>query len=320
MTDSIPRFDHKVPADGYHWWYLDGSSEDGAHALTVIAFVGSVFSPYYAAARRRGSTDPGDYCAINVALYGKGGKRWAMTERDAGATRREFRHFAAGPSVMRWTGDFLEIEVDEVTVPLPSRLRGRIRVYPLAQGPAAIALDPAGRHFWQPLFPRARIELDFERPRLCWQGNGYLDSNRGSEPLESGFRGWHWSRAPLSDNRCAVLYDTTLVSGETRSMSLLINGEGDASPLEAPALSRLPPTRVWRIARETRSEPGAQPIVHHTAEDTPFYARSLLRTRLAGEDVTAFHESLSLERFASRWVQCLLPFRMPRRRSPTPQD
>jgi carotenoid 1,2-hydratase len=29
--------------------------------------------------------------------------------------------------------------------------------------------------------------------------------------------------------------------------------------------------------------------------------------------VTAVHESLSLDRFRSRWVQYLLPYRMPRR-------
>jgi len=37
------------------WWYVDAISDDGQHALSVIAFVGSVFSPYYAwaFARRR---------------------------------------------------------------------------------------------------------------------------------------------------------------------------------------------------------------------------------------------------------------------------
>jgi carotenoid 1,2-hydratase len=34
--------------------------------------------------------------------------------------------------------------------------------------------------------------------------------------------------------------------------------------------------------------------------------------RWSGHDVTAMHESLSLDRFDSRWVQTLLPFRMPR--------
>ena len=318
MPDSTLRFDHAVPMGGYRWWYLDGTSEDGAHALTLIAFVGSVFSPYYAAARRRGNADPGNYCAINVALYGKGGKRWALTERDAGATARGLAHFAAGPSALRWTGEWLEIDVDEITVPLPSRLRGRIRVHPLARGPDAIALDPAARHHWQPMFPRARIELEFTRPALRWCGEGYVDGNDGTEPLEAGFRGWHWSRAALSRNRCAVLYDTTLANGDAHSMGIMISDDGATCALEAPALNRLPSTHIWRIERRTRSDQGANPRIHHTAEDTPFYARSLLRTTLAGENVTAFHESLSLGRFASRWVQMLLPFRMPRRRSAPP--
>jgi carotenoid 1,2-hydratase len=49
-----------------------------------------------------------------------------------------------------------------------------------------------------------------------------------------------------------------------------------------------------------------------TAEDAPFYARSLLDSKLLGEPVSAVHESLSLDRFNARWVQLLLPFRMPR--------
>ena len=31
-----------------------------------------------------------------------------------------------------------------------------------------------------------------------------------------------------------------------------------------------------------------------------------------GSDALAVHESLDLDRFSRRWVQCLLPFRMPR--------
>ena len=50
---SGPDFNVAVPPSGYRWWYLDGLSADGQRGLTVIAFVGSVFSPYYAAARRR---------------------------------------------------------------------------------------------------------------------------------------------------------------------------------------------------------------------------------------------------------------------------
>jgi carotenoid 1,2-hydratase len=52
--------------------------------------------------------------------------------------------------------------------------------------------------------------------------------------------------------------------------------------------------------------------VVRTLTDAPFYARSLVRTRWLGEAVTAMHESLSLQRFDSAWVQAMLPFRMPR--------
>jgi carotenoid 1,2-hydratase len=53
-----PAFDAPVADGGYLWWYVDALSDDGRHGLTIIALIGSVFSPYYAWARRRGPTDP----------------------------------------------------------------------------------------------------------------------------------------------------------------------------------------------------------------------------------------------------------------------
>ena len=81
---------------------------------------------------------------------------------------------------------------------------------------------------------------------------------------------------------------------------------------EAAAREALPATPIWRIGRGTGAERGMA-RVQRTLEDTPFYARSLLATTLLGERVTAVHESLSMLRFRQRWVQVLLPFRMPRR-------
>jgi carotenoid 1,2-hydratase len=51
-----------------------------------------------------------------------------------------------------------------------------------------------------------------------------------------------------------------------------------------------------------------------TLEDGPFYTRSIMATRLLGEDIELMHESLSGDRFASPVVKAMLPFRMPRRR------
>ncbi len=51
--DGGPRFDQNVPPGGYAWWYVDAFSEDQQFGLSIIAFVGSVFSPYYAWSGRR---------------------------------------------------------------------------------------------------------------------------------------------------------------------------------------------------------------------------------------------------------------------------
>ena len=53
IADRKLGFDARVPSDGYRWWYLDAFSDDGKAALTIIVFIGSVFSPYYYSARRR---------------------------------------------------------------------------------------------------------------------------------------------------------------------------------------------------------------------------------------------------------------------------
>ncbi|MEJ2576640.1 MAG: carotenoid 1,2-hydratase [Gammaproteobacteria bacterium] len=287
-------------------------SEDGRSGLTIIAFVGSVFSPYYAWARRRGAANPEDHCAVNVALYGPDRKRWSLTERDAGALARSPAELAIGPSTMRWRGHWLEIDVAEVTVPVPGYLRGRIRLHPAALHDTPYALDAAGRHYWRPAAPCARVEVDMRRPRLHWRGDGYFDMNWGSEPLEQGFRRWDWSRAALANGRSAVLYDREGPAGETSALGLCFSPGGGVEPFVPPPRVALPATRIWRISRASQVEPDGAVGVLKTLEDTPFYARSLIRTRLLGETVRAVHESVSLERFRRTWVQALLPFRMPR--------
>jgi hypothetical protein len=90
-----PNFTAPVGGDGgYIWWYLDAVSDDGKYGLTLIAFIGSVFSPYYAWS---GWKNPFNHCAINVALYrldGAGG-RWAMTERRADQLDRSAHYVCA---------------------------------------------------------------------------------------------------------------------------------------------------------------------------------------------------------------------------------
>jgi len=270
-----------------------------------------VFSPYYALARRRGRAEPANFCALNVALYGPRHHRWAMTERSGTAVERGPAHFAIGPSALRWAeDDSLVIDIDEVTVPWPGRLRGRVRVHPRSLPTPRYALDRAGLHHWQPIAPDAAVEVTLERPALSWSGRGYLDSNQGSEPLEDGFARWHWSRAAMG-NATVLLYDAEERDGTRRTMALRVHPSSGIEELDPLAPARLP-TTFWRIDRETRDDSGETARVMRTLEDTPFYARSLIESRVQGEKVTAVHESLSLDRFRRPWVQLILPFRMPR--------
>jgi len=272
--------------------------------------VGSVFSPYYAWARRRGEADPLNHCAFNVALYGPRGNRWSMTERGAGQVEREQSILCIGPSVLCWTGDAVQIGVNEICAPFPRRLRGTIRVMPEALCERSFALDAAGLHRWSPIAPCARVEVQFSDPSLAWSGNGYFDSNSGVEPLEDTFRTWSWSRASRAD-LTRVLYDVQARHGETRSMALEFDRRGTVLKRNIPPLAALPSTG-WRLPRHTRAEPGEHARLVKTLEDGPFYSRSLLSTTLAGSAAPTIHESLSLDRFRSPWVRCLLPFRMPR--------
>lgn len=283
-------------------------SDDGRYGFTIIAFIGSVFSPYY---KWSGRGDPLDHCAVNVALYGASGHRWAMTERSRGAVNRTRTTFDVGPSGLRWDGSTLTISLDEVTAPIPSRIRGTVRLTPRSFNAQAFSLDTHGRHRWWPIAPSAHVEVDLGHPGIAWQGTGYLDHNIGIEPLEAGFRSWDWSRACLADGT-AILYDADCRDGSSTTLALHVAANGDLTELQPPEPAALPRTR-WRLARTTRADAGTIPRVHATLEDTPFYGRSLIGADLYGQSTIAMHETLSLDRFVSPVVQCMLPFRMPRR-------
>ncbi|MFO1337379.1 MAG: carotenoid 1,2-hydratase [Burkholderiaceae bacterium] len=303
-----PGFDTALGPGGYAWWYLDALSDDGRHAVTTIAFIGSVFSPYYARARRRGRAEPEDHVAINLALYGQGPRRWTMTERGRPALHRDAHQLAIGPSSLRWVDGALEATIDEWAVPWPSRVRGRIRIEPQLSPGQFFVLDETGQHRWQPIAPRARVTVELQAPRLAWSGEGYLDANWGEAPLESCFAGWHWSRSALPDGGSLISYDTRPRQGAPRRLNLRVLPGGVVVSVPARAAKALPPSR-WGVARHTQGEAR----VLQTLEDGPFYARSLLATRWQGQDLRTWHESLDLDRFDARWVQALLPFRMPRR-------
>ena len=282
-----------------------------------------MFSPYYAAALKKhgNKVNPENHCALNVALYGAAGKRWSMTERGARHIHRERTQFNIGPSRLEWRGDHLQIDIDEVAMPLPRRVRGSIRVYPQALCTYNAALDDAGRHRWGPIAPCARIEVAMDNPAASWKGQAYFDSNEGDEPVSGPFKVWDWSRAAMADGSTSVIYDVQLQNGKNILLAERFKPNGEVEAFQ-PAPRQPLPSTLWQVGRSMRSEvdgveKGTLPYelarVKETLEDTPFYARSLVNATLLGERVTAVHETLQPQRLKAWPMGLMLPFRMPRR-------
>jgi carotenoid 1,2-hydratase len=230
-----------------------------------------------------------------------------MTERPAGAVRRDAHSLCIGPSAARWEGGVLTLDLAEVGMPIPHRLRGTVRIHPLAMNDRGFVLDAAGRHRWRPIAPRARIEVALDSPSLRWSGHGYFDTNDGDAPLESDFRNWDWCRAAIGDD-AAILYNARRRDGTEQTLALRSNHDGRLEDIAVPPPAELARTR-WALRRPTR---GDAPRVTETLQDAPFYARSVIETGLLGQRLTAVHESLDLDRFALLPVQMMLPFRVPR--------
>ncbi len=285
-------------------------SDDGEHAITIIALLGSVFSPYYAGARALGPADPLEHCAMNVAIYGPRGDLWSLTERGSRRVARGARDLAVGPSSMEWDGTELRIAFDEITAPVPSRLRGRVRVRPLEVTGEVFALDAAGKHAWSPIAPVATAEVDLESPRLRFKGAAYFDANAGDEPLEQAFSSWSWSRSSRA-GETAVTYDVLRADG-SRGLFAKVFGAGGAAR-DLGDLQPMPLGRTrWGVDRSIQVDGRTSPRLLRTLEDTPFYARSLASASFGGQASTVVHEALSLDRFKQGWVRFLLPFRMRR--------
>ena len=314
---SLPSFTDSVPDNGYRWWYLDAVSDDGVHALTAIVFIGSVFSPYYARARRRQANTPAlQHCSINMALYGPV-SRWCMTERTERSVRSSSDSLAIGKSSIRITEqNQLQLNVNEITVPLPGKMEGTLTIDLPAYSLDALPLDEPvsdqARHFWQPVAPQTRIAVHMSKPELSWSGAAYVDSNYGDIPLEKSFKSWTWSRSHAPGNNTIVHYDIAYADGQSRQQSMRFDAQGQRQVTTATQTHQLPSTRYWRIPRSARTAHGITLSDVQTLEDTPFYSRSRFVEHYPDHEQVCVHESLDLERFDSAWVRCLLPFRMPR--------
>jgi carotenoid 1,2-hydratase len=273
----------------------------------VIGFIGSVFSPWY---RWSGRRHPQNHCCLNVVTSGLNG-RFTMTDRGAAALRQSRDTLEIGPSRMHWTGRELVIDIDEWGAPpMVTRVRGRIVVTPAAVTQTEALLTPDGRHLWRPFAPMAQVSVALSQGH-AWEGHGYFDANFGSRALEADFGFWTWGRFPMRD-RTLCFYDATRRDGSRLALAVETDRAGEVRLIEAPP--PVPMARsAWLVRRETRADPGTTPRQALSLLDAPFYARSLVRTRIGGEETLGMHEALDLVRFRQPLLKPMLAVRVPRR-------
>ena len=241
-----------------------------------------------------------------------------MTERGRTKLTRSDNHLTIGPSALHWDGNSLTIWIEEVTAPLPSRLSGVVKVTPRAltgRSVHARCLEP-GRG-WAPSLVadraggRCRGDDDAAGPVVV---RNRLPRQQRGRPA-AGARFSRLGLVPRADER-----------GRDHSLQCAAPGRGAAGFGVAHRRRRWRSNNSRRRRRHacparfgvcTQARAATRiriPIVRQRLEDAPFYARSVIETRLGGERVHAVHECLVMDRFTAPWVQAMLPFRIPRAR------
>ena len=220
--------------------------------------------------------------------------------------------FTVGPSSLTWTGDQLVIDINEVSsLPLISRMRGRITVTPSAITGVELPLTPDGAHIWRPFAPVSHITVDLEAKGWQFTGHGYFDSNFGIRPLETDFSYWTWGRYPTQAG-ATCFYDATRRDGSSLEAAIGFSADGAARSVPAPPRTPFKRT-LWALRRETRADPGTTPRQTKAMLDAPFYSRAVVETQINGEVTQGVHEALDLNRYANPLLKPMLAVRVPRR-------
>ena len=310
--ENEPNFNLNVPPNGYAWWYIDGVEPNSGQAVSVIAFIGSVFSPWY---KWSGRKKPQNNVCLNVATYGKK-SRFTMTDRGQSALIQETHKLTIGPSSLIWDNSKKEliIHVDEISsLPLITRLKGTITLKPSGITNVELPLTKEGTHVWRPFAPTAKIEVNLNRPEWQWEGHGYFDANFGTRALEQDFDYWTWGRFPIGKGT-SCFYDLELRSKENYQFEYHFKSNGLAEKItDAPKNSKFSRS-LWGIKRQTRCDNQDKPKQEKSLLDAPFYSRATVSTRIKGIKTVGVFEALDLRRFRNPLLMFMLAVRVPRRK------
>ncbi len=281
----------------YRWYYADVTA--GEYSAVCIFMVGSLFSPRYAVAARRGGR-PGEHCAVNFALYHRGARRcWVLTEYP-GLERASARRLRIGGSWLSYEQGRVRMEVEERTAPWGRPVRARLELEPRTGAGEEVELVAGLPHWWQPVAPRARAWLEVETEGVAAEGLGYHDMNHGAELLGARLRGWHWAR---THGARETVVDYVLPEEVVR---VTVGAEGVRCERERGAEGPRTELTGWglRVPRQLRA--GNQVVGSaRLLESSPFYARVAARA----QGLEALGEVADFQRFHSPWIRWMAHFR-----------
>jgi carotenoid 1,2-hydratase len=286
----------------YRWFYADVSAGD--YSAVCIFMVGSLFSPRYSVAARRGGR-PLEHCAINFALYHQGRReRWVLSEYRRAEVEGSHA-LRIGRSTLRYLeGGAIRMEVDERTAPWGRRVCASLVLEPLTPSMDELQLVPGLPHYWQALAPRSRAWLKVETEGVEAEGLGYHDTNHGAELLGARLAGWHWTRTHHAQE---TVVDYHLPDGVA---PLRVRAHADG--VECERASVVPPEARpmsltgWGLRVPSRLHAGNVVLGEpRLLESSPFYAR--VEARVHGFD--ALGEVADFRRFHSPLIRWMAHFR-----------
>jgi len=291
-------------AGAYRWFYADVTA--GPFSAVCIFMLGSLFSPRYSVAARRGGR-PLEHSAVNFALYHEGVRRlWVLSEYPRAELESPGR-LRIGRSTLTYSDSgsdagTVRMEVEDWTAPWGRPVRARLTLEPMTPVGEVVRLMPELPHYWQALAPRARARLEVPSLGVEADGLGYHDTNHGDELLGARLPGWHWARTHREGE---TLVDYDLPEGPPLRVVACERGvrcergEVRASPR---------PTTItgWGLRVPSRLHAGNEVVGEpRLLESSPFYAR--LEARQGALD--SLGEVADFRRFHSPFIRWMAHFR-----------
>ncbi|MFY2562506.1 carotenoid 1,2-hydratase [Corallococcus terminator] len=296
---DIPTLPSKAGA--YRWFYADVTA--GPYSAVCIFMLGSLFSPRYSVAARRGGR-PMEHSAVNFALYHEGVRRlWVLSEYPHAEVESAGRLRIGRSTLTYGEGGTVRMDVEDWTAPWGRPVSARLTLEPLTPVGEVVRLMPELPHYWQALAPRARARLEVSSLGVKAEGLGYHDTNHGEELLGERLAGWHWARTHREDATTVVDYHLPDGVAPLRMTACEqgVRCERGPGPLTRPTV-----ITGWGLRVPSRLQTGNEEVGEaRLLESSPFYAR--LEARKGALDCMG--EVADFRRFHSPFIRWMAHFR-----------